>query len=144
MNWIFYLFLSALMTAFHTLLNRLGINKTDPTFTVTFSHLISSLFLVFSTIAHTKTIKAPIKSFFVTKDFMFILVAGIVGGLSWLFYCYAIKKDTSNITFLVVDPLSDVIFLVLAVFVLGLPLQAKSIAGASMILIGSYLLSSLK
>lgn len=69
----------------------------------------------------------------------FLLLSGVATGLSWLFYFKALQTgDVSRVA--PIDKLSVVITMLLAIFILREPVNAKVVIGALLITAGSIVL----
>ena len=67
-----------------------------------------------------------------------IMLAGITGGFSWIFYLYALKNGPA-LQVATVDRLGSIVFiLVLSALLLGETLYAKQAIGALLIVLGMY------
>ncbi len=77
------------------------------------------------------------------KDFkaiLFIVLSGVAGALSWLFYFVALKGGTAN-QVVATDRLSIVFVVVFALIFLGEKIDWKSWIGAGLILVGAILIA---
>lgn len=72
------------------------------------------------------------------KDWMFIILSGLAGALSWLFYFLALKMGkATNVA--VIDRLSVVFLIILAAVFLGETLTWKTAVGAVLMVGGAAL-----
>lgn len=134
--WIIFALLSATSAALVAIFGKIGIAHVDSTLATTVRAVVMALFLV--TLAFF-TGKLTHLSSLSGRPFQFILLSGIAGALSWLFYFLALK--TGPVTGVAaVDRLSVVFVVVLAALLLGEGLTAKSILGVILLVGGAVLL----
>ncbi|PIS41505.1 MAG: EamA family transporter [Candidatus Kerfeldbacteria bacterium CG08_land_8_20_14_0_20_42_7] len=133
MSWIIYALLSAVFAALVAIFGKIGIKNIDSTLATTVRSVIMATFLIIVAIASKKT---ALLSTIHGKAFTYIVLSGIAGALSWLFYFVALRNGpTSGVAAL--DRLSVVFVLVLAALFLGESLTWKSGIGISLIAIGA-------
>jgi transporter family protein len=76
---------------------------------------------------------------FTSKDWLLIILAGISGALSWLFYFLALKfGPASHVA--VIDRLSLVFVILLSVLILGETFNLKVLIGMILIVLGAILI----
>ena len=131
-TWIFFAFLSALFAALVAIFGKIGIKDIDSTLATTVRAVIMALFLVIASLALGKSSLLPTIS---GKAFLFIVLAGIAGALSWLAYFYALKLGPAS-GVAVLDRFSVVLVVVLAALFLGEAITLKSLAGLVLITAG--------
>lgn len=90
MSWIFYAFLSAGFAALVAIFGKVGIQNLDSTLATTVRSVIMAVFLLIVSLGLGK-FKGFEVSAFTGKEWLFIVLAGIAGALSWLFYFFALK-----------------------------------------------------
>lgn len=135
--WIIYSLLSAAFAALVAIFGKIGLAGIDSTLATTVRSFVMAGFLFFVSLALGKfqflhTIK--------NKTLLFIVLSGIAGALSWLFYFFAIKSGiTSGVAAL--DRLSVVFVLVFAILFLGEKLTIYSALGALLITVGAILMT---
>ena len=132
--WLVYAILSAVMAAFVSVFGKIGLQGLDANTATVIRAIIMALFLVavmvvqrnFSHIAEILTNK---------KAITFIILSGVAGALSWLFYFVALKYGkVSQVA--PVDKLSVVIAAVVAVLFLGESVSLLSASGIGLITVG--------
>jgi len=74
------------------------------------------------------------------KPLVFIILSGIAGALSWLFYFFALKYGPASAV-AAIDRTSVVFVLIFAVLFLAEKLTLNSAAGALLVAIGAILMS---
>jgi transporter family protein len=138
-SWIFFAILSAVFAALVAIFGRIGISGIDTTLATTVRAIIMSIFLVIVSLLLGKfKFIETIKS----KVFYFIVLSGIAGALSWLFYFLALKSATNPQVPAVValDRLSVVFVLIFSILFLGDKLSWKLAIGAVLMTAGAILM----
>lgn len=142
MLWIFFVVLSALMTALMVILDRFGIQGLDPILALTIQMLIVNVFLVAICVVTLWNkginVHGMIQPFFSMRG-LSTIAAGIAGGISWIFYILVLKYCPKTSIAFIPDQLSLVVTPLLASFFLREPLTAAYIPSAIFILLGSWL-----
>lgn len=137
MSWIVFALLSAFFAALVAILGKIGISGIDTTLATTIRSFIMFLFLggvslYMGVFQNYKQIDA--------KALTFIVLSGIAGATSWLFYFYALKKGpVAGVAAL--DRLSVVFVILLSLLFLNQTLNAKVIFGAILLTAGAILLA---
>lgn len=137
--WLFYAFLSAITAALVAIFAKLGLKEIDSTLATTIRAIIMAVFLVLVSIAFKKFNGFSFGDL-AGKEWVLIILAGIAGALSWLFYFLAIKTGTVS-GVVAIDRLSVVFVVLLAAFFLGEALTWQSILGALLITGGAILIA---
>ncbi|MFA5780609.1 MAG: EamA family transporter [Elusimicrobiota bacterium] len=128
--------LSAVFAALVAILGKIGIASVDTTLATAVRAVVMALFLIFVSLALGK---GGLLSTIGSKPLLFIILSGIAGALSWLFYFFALKMGpTSAVAAL--DRLSVVFVLIFALIFLGEQLTLKSGIGALLVTIGAILM----
>lgn len=134
--WALYAILSAFFAAVTSILAKIGIanvNSNLATAIRTAVVLLMAWGIVFVTGKQSEIGDIG------TKSWLFLALSGIATGLSWLFYYKALQcGDVSKVV--PIDKFSVVISMALAFFVLGEPMNMKTIVGGSIITIGTFVL----
>jgi len=134
--WISFSLLSALFASLVAIFGKIGIQGIDSTLATTIRAVIMAVFLVFVSLSLGKfSLFNQISG----RPFLFIILAGVSGALSWLFYFCALKlgpvKGVASL-----DRLSVAFAIILAATFLGEHLVFKNIVGLVLLVIGSLLL----
>lgn len=137
--WLFFAFLSALTAALVAIFAKIGLEAIDPTLATTVRSVIMALFLIVVSIALGKLDTLNLSAFN-SKEWIMIILAGIAGALSWLFYFLAIKLGKVSAV-VAIDRLSIIFVVVLAAMFLNEVLKATTIIGALLVVIGAILIS---
>ncbi len=137
--WIFYALLSAFTAALVAILSKLGLKSVDPTLATTIRGIIMAVFLFLTSLSIGKFNGFSFK-FLSSRDWILIVLAGVAGALSWLFYFLAIKMG-DVVKVVVIDRLSLVFVIILALLFLGEQMTWKSALGAGLMVLGAILIS---
>ncbi len=136
MSWIFLSLLSAFFAALVAILGKLGIKEIDSTLA---TGVRAAVMAVAMLIAVTALGKWKFVSTIDGRALSFIVMSGLAGALSWLFYFLALKSGKAA-SVAAVDRLSVVFVLILATLFLGELATVKSWLGAALIVIGAILM----
>ena len=134
--WIIYALLSALFAALTSILAKLGIQNVNSNLATairTVVVLVMAWGIVFITGKQHEVINIT------QKSWLFLCLSGLATGLSWLFYYKALQIGEAS-KVVPVDKFSVVISMVLAFFILGEAVNAKTIIGGLFITIGTFVL----
>jgi len=136
MEWFLLAALSAFFAALVSIFAKIGLQGVDSTVATAVRAIIMMLLIVFFVMS---TGKGPQLTQFTSKDLGFIVLSGIAGALSWLFYFAALKlADASKVA--PVDKASVLIVMVLATLFLGEKITLKTATAGILIFIGILLL----
>ena len=136
MSWIIFALLSAISAALVAIFGKIGVSNIDSTLATTVRAIIMSLFLILVSFALGKyQLITTIDS----KALGFIILAGISGALSWLFYFLALQLGPAS-GVAALDRLSVVFVLIFSVLFLAEKLTLYKLLGAILITIGAILM----
>ena len=138
--WIVYALASAFAAAVAIIFIKLGTKHIDPTLIATIHGVTSAIFLVATSFAMNKFQHFSFQTLF-SEPGLYIILAGIFGGLSWVFFTSAFKYGFASKVY-AIDRISIVFVVILSIFVLGETLYVKTAAGALLMLLGAYLIST--
>lgn len=136
MSWIIYALLSALFAALVAIFGKIGIKNIDSTLATTVRSVVMAGFLILISLMLKK---GSLLSSIHGKALTYIVLSGIAGALSWLFYFVALKNGPAP-GVAALDRLSVVFVLILAVLFLGDSLTWKSGIGIGFIATGAILM----
>jgi transporter family protein len=137
--WIIFALLAAVSAAFVAIFGKLGLKTIDSTLGTTIRSIVMALFLILTSLLLGKW-KHFTWTSLSSKDWWLIVLAGIAGALSWLFYFFALKNgDATKVAAL--DRLSILFVIILAAIFLSEGLTWKSLLGATCMAIGAILIS---
>lgn len=136
-SWIFFAILSAVAAALVAVFGKIGIAKVDTTLATTVRAVVMAFVLLVTALSLGKWSLLPSIG---KKAMLFIILSGLAGAASWLFYFVALRKGPASAV-AALDRLSVVFVLVLAVFFLGEHLTWKNGLGALLITGGAVLMT---
>jgi transporter family protein len=135
MEWLVFAVLSAFFAALVAIFAKIGLQGVDST-VGTAARAIVMLFIVAFVVS---TGRGSQLTQFNSKDMFYIVLSGVAGALSWLFYFAALKMaDASKVA--IVDRASILFVIILSVLVLGEKLTFRTAAAGILIFIGLLLL----
>lgn len=137
MNWIFYALGSAVFAALVAVFGKIGLKNVDSTLATTIRSVVMATFLVLVAFSFHKFDNLQSIT---GKPLLFIILSGIAGALSWLFYFFALKNGPVS-GVVAIDRASIVFALVLASLFLGESLTLKTALGGALILGGAILVA---
>ncbi|NMC51289.1 EamA family transporter [Candidatus Kuenenbacteria bacterium] len=136
--WIIFGLLAAVFAALVAIFGKMGLHGIDTATATTMRAIVMAIFLLVviliqGKIGHIDDIIANKKALY------YIVLSGIAGALSWLFYFFALKLGkVSQVAPL--DRLSVVFAIILAALILGEKISLKIGIGAAMMAIGAILI----
>ena len=137
MNWIIFGLLSAGFAALVAIFGKIGLKEVDSTIATTVRSVVMAAFLIITSFAIGKVgLLKTING----KVLTYIILSGIAGALSWLFYFYALKTGPAT-GVVALDRLSIVFVVVLAAIFLGEGITVKSGIGAALMVGGALLMA---
>lgn len=137
--WWLYALLSSITAALVAIFGKIGLKNVDSTLATTLRSIIMAVFLLLASFTLGKLDGFKFSSLG-GRDWLFIVLAGVAGALSWLFYFFALKIGLVG-RVVVIDRLSLVFALVLAALFLGEAFTWKTAAGAALMIGGALLIS---
>ncbi|MEM4637686.1 MAG: EamA family transporter [Candidatus Woesearchaeota archaeon] len=137
--WLIFALLSAVFAALVAIFGKIGLQGIDSNTATAVRAIIMALFLIGVIIFQGKLKDiSPILNN--SKALLFIVLSGVAGALSWLFYFIAIKSgEVSKVV--PIDRLSVVFAIVLAFIFLGEHISLKTGIGAALITAGAILIA---
>lgn len=139
MNWFVLALFAAIFAALTAIFAKVGLEKVDANFATIIRSVIMASFLILVGFATGRL--AP--AFWQTLDkkaFLFIVLSGVAGAVSWIFYFAALKVGLAS-KVAPIDRLSIVFVLLFAVIFLGEKLSAFLILGIILMSVGAVLLA---
>jgi transporter family protein len=134
--WLLFAILSAVFAALVAIFGKIGLSKVDPIFATSIRSLVMFV-LVFLTAVVGKKINF---SSLDRGSLFYIILSGLAGALSWIFYFIALKYgDASKVS--AIDRLSIVFVIILAGLFALEKFTLLKVAGALLITIGAVLIS---
>ncbi|MCV9877935.1 EamA family transporter [Brenneria izbisi] len=136
---LIYALLSALCAALVALFGKIGLQNLDANTATAIRAVIMALFLVGVVVAQGKIMLAG-DILANKKALLFIVLSGVAGALSWLFYFVALKNG--NVAQVApIDKLSVVFAVVLAVLLLGEKISLVAGMGVALISAGALMVA---
>ncbi|AHJ74726.1 MULTISPECIES: EamA family transporter [Kosakonia] len=137
--WLIYALLSALTAALVAIFGKIGLQHLDANTATAIRAVVMAIFLVGVVVVQGKL--SLISTVFADKKaLLFVVLSGVAGALSWLFYFMAIK--TGNVSRVApIDKLSVVFAVILAVVLFGEKVSLISGAGVALITAGALMVA---
>lgn len=137
-SWLIYALLSAFMASLVAIFGKIGLQNLDANTATAVRSIIMAIFLVAVVVVQGK-LNAVSDIFADKKALLFIILSGIAGALSWLFYFMAIKEgEVSKVA--PIDKLSVVFTVILAIILFGEKLSFIATIGVTLIAAGGLLI----
>ncbi|MEC5342129.1 EamA family transporter [Brenneria populi] len=138
-SWLIYALLSALCAALVALFGKIGLQNLDANTATAIRAVVMALFLIGVVVAQGKI--ALVGDIMANKKaLLFILLSGVAGAMSWLFYFVALKNG--NVAQVApIDKLSVVFAVVLAVLLLGEKISLTAGIGVALISAGALMVA---
>lgn len=136
--WLLYAFLSAISAAGVAIFAKLGLQNIDSTLATIIRSIIMAVFLVLVGFTFKKFDGFSFSSLF-NRDWILIVLSGLAGALSWLFYFLALKTGQAT-KVVVIDRTSLLFVVLLAAIFLGEKLNLRVAAGAIVMVAGALLI----
>lgn len=137
-SWVIYALLAAVSAALVGIFSKIGIVGIDSTLATSLRGLIIGVFMGAAALFLGKwdtVMETP------PKAFLFIFLAAIAGGLSWLWGFMALKAGGEVTAVNALDKLSLLLVVVFAVMFLGEEFTWAKLFGAVMIVVGTIFVS---
>jgi len=137
--WLIYAFLSSITAALVAIFAKLGLKGIDSTLATTIRSIIMAVFLLLVSF-FLKKFQGFSLSSLGSKDWVLIVLAGIAGALSWLFYFLALKTGLAS-KVVAIDRLSLVFVIIFAAVFLGEKFGWKAVLGALLMVAGAIIIT---
>lgn len=137
-TWLIFALLSAVTAALVAIFGKVGLQDIDANAATTIRAVIMAAFLIGVILLQGKVSQIP-SIVSNSRALSFIVLSGVAGALSWLFYFLALKlADASKVA--PIDRLSIVFIVVLATLFLGEKLTLNMIVGIVLVAVGAILI----
>ncbi|MCT8352588.1 MULTISPECIES: EamA family transporter [Photorhabdus] len=134
-----YALLSAFTAALVAIFGKIGLQNLDANTATAIRAVIMALFLVGVVVVQGK-LHLVSEILANRKALLFIVLSGVAGALSWLFYFLAIKNgNVSQVT--PIDKLSVVFAVILAVILFGEKISLMTAGGVALITAGALMVA---
>ncbi len=138
-TWLIYALLSALAASLVAIFGKIGLQHLDANTATAIRAVVMALFLVGVVVVQGK-MDLVSEVLADRKALLFIVLSGVAGALSWLFYFMAIKNGTVS-QVAPIDKLSVVFAVILAVILFGEKVSLIAGAGIALISIGALMVA---
>lgn len=139
MSWLIFAFLSSLTAALVAIFGKLGLKGVDSTLATTIRSLIMASVLLIVSLSLNKFEGFSLRTIS-GGDWLLIILSGLAGALSWLFYFFALKTGVAS-KVVAIDRLSLVFVVVLSVLFLKEILSWRLLLGAFLMVLGAILIT---
>jgi bacterial/archaeal transporter family protein len=141
-TWIVFALFSALMAALVAIFGKIGLEGIDANVATMIRGVVMAVLLILF-IGFTGNLPKVIPIVENSKAMIYIVMAGVAGALSWLFYFLALKlADKSQVSGVAaIDRLSIVFVIIFALLFLGQKLTLKVSIGAVLVAVGAILIA---
>ncbi|AJI96432.1 EamA family transporter [Yersinia ruckeri] len=138
-TWLIYALLSALTASLVAIFGKIGLQHLDANTATAVRAVVMALFLIAVVVVQGKfnLVGAVLAD---KKALLFIILSGVAGALSWLFYFMAIKSGTVS-QVAPIDKLSVVFAVILAVILFGEKISLIAGVGVTLISVGALLVA---
>lgn len=137
--WLFYALLSAASAALVAIFGKIGLQHLDANTATAIRAIVMAIFLVGVVVVQGK-LNLVGTVFADKKALLFIILSGVAGALSWLFYFMAIKSgEVSKVA--PIDKLSVVFAVILAVILFGEKVSLIAGIGIALITCGALMVA---
>lgn len=138
--WFFLALLSGFCAAVIAVLVKLYLKHINPFF-ITFLFSLIALIAFFIADVFTQKIDCKLIISLTSKEWIPLLIAGILNGLAFVFYLSALKCGRTG-SVIAIDRLGIVFALILAAFFLQESFSVKTILGSLIMVIGAFLMAT--
>ncbi|MER2371645.1 EamA family transporter [Photorhabdus laumondii] len=138
-TWLIYALLSAFTAALVAIFGKIGLQNLDANTATAIRAVIMALFLVGVVVVQGK-LNLVSEIVANRKALLFIVLSGVAGALSWLFYFLAIKNGhVSQVA--PIDKLSVVFAVIFAVILFGEKISLMAAGGVALITAGALMVT---
>jgi transporter family protein len=137
--YIFYALAGAVAASLGTIFAKFGLKGVDSNLLTSLRGVVMAVIVTVAALLLGRLDQAAMSSL-TAKQWMYIILSGAGGALSWLFFYYALANGpTVSVT--VIDKLSIVLTAVLAVVVLGEGITMRAVIGLVLVVAGTLLVA---
>lgn len=136
MPWYGYAILSAMFAGLVAVFGKVGLKDVDSTLATTVRAIVMAVFLIIVTLSLGKS---SLVSTLSTRALVFIILSGVAGAISWIFYFQALKQG-SVAPVQAVDRMSILFSVIFAFLFLGEAITWKSAVAVLLVLAGGLLM----
>jgi bacterial/archaeal transporter family protein len=137
--WVIFALLSAVSAALVAIFGKIGLQGIDTNTATAIRAVIMAVFLIGVVVVQGKLgeVRGILSG---SKTMLFIILSGIAGAMSWLFYFIALKNAKVS-QIVPIDRMSVVFALVLAFIFLGEKISLKAAIGAALVVAGGIMIA---
>ena len=137
--YIYYALAGAVAASLGTIFAKFGLKGIDSNLLTSVRGIVMAIIVTIAALSLGK-IDSSSLSAITTKQWIYVILSGAGGALSWLFFYYALANGpTMSVT--VIDKLSIVFTAILAILVLGEGVTLRAAAGLVLVVIGTILVA---
>lgn len=134
--WLILAFLSAFFAALVTIFGKIGLKTIDSTVAAGVRAVIMAATMIGIIMLLGRTSQLTQLT---QRDMLFIILSGVSGALSWVFYFAALKlADASKVA--TIDRTSILFIIVLSYLILGEELSLRTVAAGILVFLGALIL----
>lgn len=137
--YILYALAGAVFASLGTIFAKLGLKGVDSNLLTVIRGIVMAIVVLTVALSMGKVSASSLSSL-TTKQWVFVILSGLGGALSWLFFYYALSVGPT-VPVTVIDKLSIVITAILAVIILSEKLNLQSIIGLVFVFTGTLLVA---
>ncbi|MDN5327884.1 MAG: bacterial/archaeal transporter family protein [Candidatus Woesearchaeota archaeon] len=138
-SWLIFALLSAFSASLVAIFGKIGLRDLDSTLATTVRAVVMTIFLLLVVLVQRRFLELK-EIVLNSKALFYIILSGVAGALSWLFYFLALKFGKVS-QVVPIDRLSVIFALVLAFLIFGEKLSLRAIIGAVFIVVGGILVA---
>jgi transporter family protein len=137
--YILYAFLGAIMASAGTIFAKIGLKGIDPNLLTAIRGITMAVIVTIAALSFGKLSFTAISSLS-TKQWVFVVLSGVGGALSWIFFYHALSVGpTVSVT--VIDKLSIVFTAILATVVLAEGITFQAALGIGLVFLGTLIVA---
>ena len=137
--YILYALLGAIMASMGTIFAKLGLKGIDPNLLTAIRGIVMAIIVCIAALSFGKLSVTALHSF-APKQWFFVILSGIGGALSWIFFYQALSVGPT-VAVTVIDKLSVVFTAILAIIVLSEGITFQAGLGLFFVFLGTILVS---
>jgi transporter family protein len=137
--YILYALLGAVMASVGTIFAKVGLKGVDPNLLTALRGIVMAIVVTLAALSFGRLTQAGFLSL-TTKNWMFIILSGLAGALSWIFFYHALSTGPV-LTVTVIDKLSLLFTAVLALIVLAEGITLSAGIGLILVITGTILVA---
>ncbi len=137
--YILYALAGAVFASLGTIFAKLGLKGVDSNLLTVIRGIVMAIVVLAVALSMGKVSASSLSSLS-TRQWVFVILSGLGGALSWLFFYYALSVGPT-VPVTVIDKLSIVITAILAVIILSEKLNLQSIIGLILVFTGTLLVA---